>query len=49
MISEAALALRFGATPEDLLETIHAHPTVYESLAEAAANVFGRAIHYGGP
>jgi dihydrolipoamide dehydrogenase len=47
MISEAALALRFGATPEDLAETIHAHPTVYESLAEAAANVFGRAIHGG--
>jgi dihydrolipoamide dehydrogenase len=48
MISEAALALHFGATPEDLIATIHAHPTVYESLAEAAANVFGRAIH-GGP
>ncbi|MDR1623264.1 MAG: dihydrolipoyl dehydrogenase [Synergistaceae bacterium] len=47
MISEATLALRFGATPEDLAETIHAHPTVYESLAEAAANVFGRAIHGG--
>jgi dihydrolipoamide dehydrogenase len=47
MISEAALALHFGATPEDLLETVHAHPTVYESLAEAAANVFGRAIHGG--
>ena len=29
MISEAALALHFGATPEDLMETIHAHPTVY--------------------
>jgi dihydrolipoamide dehydrogenase len=48
MISEAALALHFGAAPEDLMETIHAHPTVYESVAEAAANVFGRAIH-GGP
>jgi dihydrolipoamide dehydrogenase len=45
MISEAVLALRFGATPEDLVKTIHAHPTVYESLAEAAANVFDRAIH----
>jgi dihydrolipoamide dehydrogenase len=45
MISEAVLALRFGMTPEDLAETIHAHPTVYESLAESAANVFGRAIH----
>jgi dihydrolipoamide dehydrogenase len=45
MIAEAVLALRFGMTPEDLAETIHAHPTVYESLAESAANVFGRAIH----
>jgi dihydrolipoamide dehydrogenase len=43
MISEAALALHFGATSEDLLGVIHAHPTVYESLAEASANVFGRA------
>lgn len=40
MISEAALALHFGGTPEDLVNTIHAHPTVYESLAEAASNVF---------
>ena len=47
MISEAVLALRLGAAPEDLAETIHAHPTVSESFAEAAANVFGRAIHGG--
>jgi dihydrolipoamide dehydrogenase len=47
MISEAVLALHFGATPEDLMETVHAHPTVCESFAEAAANVFGRAIHGG--
>ncbi|MDR1874302.1 MAG: NAD(P)/FAD-dependent oxidoreductase, partial [Synergistaceae bacterium] len=40
MIAEAALALHFGATPEDLVRTIHAHPTVCESLAGAAANVF---------
>jgi dihydrolipoamide dehydrogenase len=48
MISEAVLALHFKAEPEDLVETVHAHPTVYEALAESAANVFGRAIH-GGP
>jgi dihydrolipoamide dehydrogenase len=47
MISEAVLAIHLGATPEDLTEAIHAHPTVYESLAESAANVFGRAIHGG--
>ena len=45
MIAEGALALHFGATPEDLVRTIHAHPTVAEASAEAAANVFGRAIH----
>lgn len=45
MIAEGALALHFGATPEDLVQTIHAHPTVSESIMEAAANVFGQAIH----
>ena len=45
MIAEGALALHFGATPEDILHTIHAHPTVSESMLEAAANVFGRGIH----
>jgi dihydrolipoamide dehydrogenase len=49
MISEAALALHFDATPEDLVQTIHAHPTVYESLAEAAANVFGTGVHTARP
>jgi len=32
-------------TPEDILHTIHAHPTVSESMLEAAANVFGQGIH----
>ena len=45
MIAEGALALHFGATPEDILQTIHAHPTVSESMLEAAANVFGLGIH----
>ena len=45
MIAEAALAIHFGATPEDLVHTIHAHPTVSEAIAEAAANVFDQAIH----
>ncbi|MDR3231002.1 MAG: dihydrolipoyl dehydrogenase [Synergistaceae bacterium] len=45
MIAEAALALHFGATPEDLVRTIHAHPTVSEATAEAAGNVFGLSIH----
>lgn len=45
MIAEGALALHFGATPKDILETIHAHPTVAEAVMEAASNVFGRGIH----
>ncbi|NLL36489.1 MAG: dihydrolipoyl dehydrogenase [Fretibacterium sp.] len=45
MIAEGALALHFKATPEDLVHTIHAHPTVSESVMEAAANVFAQAIH----
>ena len=45
MIAEGALALHFKATPEDLLNTIHAHPTVAEAVAEAAGNVFARGIH----
>ncbi len=45
MIAEGALAIHFGATPDDLINTIHAHPTVAESVMEAASNVFGRAIH----
>jgi dihydrolipoamide dehydrogenase len=47
MISEAVMALHIGMTPEGLMETVHAHPSVSESFAEAAANVFGRAIHGG--
>ncbi|GHT00723.1 dihydrolipoyl dehydrogenase [Synergistales bacterium] len=45
MIAEAALALHFGATPEDLVQTIHAHPTVSEAVSEAAENVFGLSPH----
>lgn len=45
MIHEGALAIRMGAATEDLVTTIHAHPTVSEAVMEAAANVFGRSIH----
>jgi dihydrolipoamide dehydrogenase len=45
MIAEAALALHFGAAPEDWVHTIHAHPTVSEAIAGAAGNVFGTAVH----
>jgi dihydrolipoamide dehydrogenase len=45
MIAEAALALEFGASAEDIARTSHAHPTLNEALKEAALAVDGRAIH----
>lgn len=45
LISEAVLAIEFGATAEDLALTIHAHPTLPEAIAEAAEGILGRAIH----
>ncbi len=44
-ISEAALAIEMGATAEDLALTIHPHPTLSESLAEASEALLGHAIH----
>ncbi len=45
LISAAALAIRLEATVDELLTTIYAHPTVGESIHEAAEGVFGKAIH----
>jgi dihydrolipoamide dehydrogenase len=45
MINEAAAAMAFGASSEDLARTCHAHPTLGEALREAALAVSGRAIH----
>ena len=45
MIAEAAVAIEFGATAEDIARTCHAHPTLAEALKEAALAVDGRAIH----
>ncbi len=46
MIHEAALALKLGATLEEVAETIHAHPTLSESLQEAALLALGRPLHF---
>jgi len=46
LIAEAALAMRLGATAEDIAQTIHAHPTVSEALMEAAMAQLEGAIHY---
>jgi dihydrolipoamide dehydrogenase len=45
MIAEAALAMEFGASSEDIARTTHAHPTLNEAVKEAALAVDGRAIH----
>jgi dihydrolipoamide dehydrogenase len=45
LIAEAAVAIEFGASSEDLARCSHAHPTLAECLKEAALAVDGRAIH----
>ena len=45
MIAEGALALSVNAGIEDIINTIHAHPTVSEAVREAALAADGRAIH----
>src|SRR6185312_16128343 len=45
MIAEAALAMEFGATAEDIARTVHAHPTLNEAVKEAALAAEGHAIH----
>jgi dihydrolipoamide dehydrogenase len=46
LIAEAAAAMAFGASSEDIARTCHAHPTLPEALKEAALAVDGRAIHF---
>ena len=46
LIAEAALAIRLGATAEDIAQTIHAHPTLPEALMEVAMAQLDGAIHY---
>jgi dihydrolipoamide dehydrogenase len=45
IIAEATLAVRCRHTVEDLVHTIHTHPTMPEAFHEAALDVLGRAIH----
>jgi len=44
MIGEAALAVKFGLAPKDIFETMHTHPTLPESFAEALRAVDNEAI-----
>ncbi|MDP6701399.1 MAG: dihydrolipoyl dehydrogenase, partial [Candidatus Latescibacteria bacterium] len=45
LIAELGLALRLEATYEELLLTVHAHPTLSEAVMEAAGQAFGEAIN----
>jgi dihydrolipoamide dehydrogenase len=45
LVAEAVLALRLECTVEELIGTIHAHPTFSEAVAEAAHAAHGAAIH----
>jgi dihydrolipoamide dehydrogenase len=45
LIAEATLAMRLEATVEDVVATIHAHPTLAETFREAALSAVGRPIH----
>jgi dihydrolipoamide dehydrogenase len=45
LIAEAAVIMEFGGSAEDLARTCHAHPTLSESVKEAAMGVAKRSIH----
>src|SRR5262249_16870145 len=45
LISEAVTAMNSEATVETLMNTIHAHPTLYEAMGEAFNAVYGMAIN----
>ena len=46
LIAEAVLGVRMEATFEDIISTIHAHPTLSETVMEAALDVGGRSLHF---
>jgi len=45
LIGEAALAMKAGVAVKDIVETVHAHPTLPEVFLEAAEDVHGAAVH----
>jgi dihydrolipoamide dehydrogenase len=45
LIGEGVLAVEMGATARDMAETVHAHPTLSETLMESAEAFFGHATH----
>jgi dihydrolipoamide dehydrogenase len=45
LISEAVTAMEAEATVDTIINTIHAHPTIYEAVGEAFNNIYGQAIN----
>jgi len=45
LIAEAVTAMELEATAEDLMFTIHAHPTLAEAILDAANGVYGMALN----
>ena len=45
LIASAVAHMEYGGSAEDLARTVHAHPTLSESLKEAALSVDGRGLH----
>ena len=45
LIAEIGLAMRLEATAEDIISTMHAHPTMAEAVHEAALGIEDRMIH----
>jgi dihydrolipoamide dehydrogenase len=45
MIAEATMAMEYGGSAEDIARTTHAHPTLNESMKEAALAVEGHPLH----
>ena len=46
LIAEGTLAIEMGAVAGDLAWTIHPHPTLSETIMEAAESAGGHSIHY---
>jgi len=45
LISEGVVAIEMGATAKDLAESVHPHPTLSETLSEAAEMFYGTATN----
>jgi dihydrolipoamide dehydrogenase len=46
LIPEAALAIKLDATPQEIITTMHPHPSLSEAIWEAARDVSGETIHF---